>query len=34
MNQEIIEQLIEKIKSCKDEDMLDFVLKLLIECGY
>ena len=34
MNQEIISQLIKKIKSCKDEDLLDLVLKLFLESGY
>ncbi len=34
MNQETVNQLIEKIRSCKDEDLLDLILKLFLESGY
>lgn len=34
MKQELIDQITEKLKTCKDVDLLDLVLKLLIECGY
>ena len=34
MHQELISQLIEKIQNCKDEHLLDLVLKLFLESGY
>ena len=34
MQQETIDQITEKIKICKDESLLDFILKLLLESGY
>lgn len=34
MRNEIVDQIIDKVESCKDESMLDLLLKLLIECGY
>ena len=34
MNHEIVDLLIEKVKSCEDEDLLDLILKLFLECGY
>ena len=33
-HQDTINQLIEKIRSCKDDDLLDLVLKLFLESGY
>ena len=34
MHQELINQLIEKIKTCQDEALLDLVWKLFLESGY
>lgn len=34
MQQELKHQLIEHIKICSDENLLDLILKLLIESGY
>ena len=34
MHQELINQLIEKIKNCPDEGLLDLILKLFLESGY
>lgn len=31
---QLIKQIIELLKSCKDENLLDFILKLLIESSY
>lgn len=31
---QIIKQIIELLKSCKDENLLDLILKLLIESSY
>ena len=32
--EETITQIIERLRACNDESLLDFVLKLLIESGY
>jgi hypothetical protein len=32
--EQIITQIIERIKECADETLLDLILKLLIECGH
>lgn len=34
MHHDLVEQLMDKIQSCKDEDLLDLVLKLFLESGY
>ena len=34
MHQDSINQLIEKIKTCNDESLLDLIMKLLLESGY
>ena len=34
MKHELITQIIERLQACKDESLLDLVLKLLIESGY
>lgn len=34
MQQETINQIIEKLNLCTDENLLDFILKLLFESGY
>ena len=34
MRQQTIEQISEKIKTCKDPDLLDLILKLLLESGH
>lgn len=31
---QLIKQIIELLKSCKDENLLDLILKLLIESSY
>lgn len=31
---QLIEQIIERLNGCHDPDLLDLVLKLLIESGY
>ena len=34
MHQDSINILIEKIKTCNDESLLDLIMKLLLESGY
>jgi hypothetical protein len=34
MRQDLINQLIEKIQTCEDENLLDLILKLLLESSY
>lgn len=34
MREYLLDEIIERLRSCPDEAMLDFILKLLIECGY
>lgn len=34
MRQHIIEQISEKLHNCNDIDLLDLILKLLLESGY
>ncbi len=34
MQQEYIEQIIERLQACTDEALLDLILELLIESGY
>lgn len=34
MQQELINQILEKLQNCADENLLDFILKLLLESGY
>lgn len=34
MHQHIIEQINEKLHNCKDIDLLDLILKLLLESSY
>ena len=34
MHQDLINQLIEKIRTCEDESLLDLILKLFLESGY
>lgn len=33
-NENIINQIVELLQACKDESLLDLVLKLLLESGY
>ncbi len=33
-HEEIIQQIIERLKDCTDELLLDLILKLLLESGY
>lgn len=32
--EQLIKQIIEQLKVCKDQNLLDFILKLLIESSY
>jgi hypothetical protein len=34
MHQHIIDQINEKLQNCKDVDLLDLILKLLLESSY
>lgn len=34
MHQDLINQIIKKIHTCNDENLLDLILKLLIESSY
>lgn len=34
MHQDLINQIIEKIQTCEDQDLLDLILKLFLESGY
>lgn len=34
MHQDLLNQIIEKVQNCKDENLLDLVLKLFLESGY
>lgn len=34
MKEYLINSIIERLSCCPDEDLLDLILKLLIECGY
>jgi hypothetical protein len=34
MHQHIIDQISEKLHTCKDVDLLDLILKLLLESSY
>lgn len=34
MQQDIIKNIIEHLQNCKDTDLLDLILKLLIESSY
>lgn len=34
MQQYLTQQILEKIRTCDDEDLLDLILKLLLESGY
>ena len=34
MRQDLINQITERLHKCQDEDLLDFILKLLFESGY
>lgn len=34
MNDQIIHNIIEQLKACKDESLLDLILKLLLESSY
>lgn len=34
MQHELTNQIIEKLEACQDNDLLDFILKLLLESGY
>ena len=34
MQPDLVQQILERIKVCDDETLLDLVLKLLIESGY
>ena len=34
MRHYLANQIIEKIQTCDDEDLLDLILKLLLESGY
>ena len=33
-NDQLIHNIIERLKACKDEGLLDLILKLLLESGY
>lgn len=33
MHQDLVKQIAEKIQNCKDESLLDLILKLLLESG-
>jgi hypothetical protein len=34
MQQELLQQILERLQACKDELLLDLIDKLLIESGY
>lgn len=34
MQHELTNQIIEKLEACPDTDLLDFILKLLLESGH
>ena len=34
MKQELIDQITEKLKNCTDPNLVELILKLLIESGY
>ena len=34
MQQKLIDQITERIRTCGDPDLLDLILKLLLESGY
>lgn len=34
MRQNTINQIVEHLNNCSDENLLDLILKLLIECSY
>lgn len=34
MQHELIQQIIERLKTCADESLLDLIYKLLLESGY
>lgn len=34
MKELLVNSIIERLYNCPDEDLLDLILKLLIECGY
>lgn len=34
MHQDLINKIVEKIRICPDEDLLDLIHKLLLESGY
>lgn len=34
MHHNLIQQILEKLKRCDDESLLDLILKLLLESGY
>lgn len=31
---QLIDQIVERLNGCRDTDMLDLILKLLVESGY
>lgn len=33
-HEQIVKQIVEHLHGCADENLLDFILKLLIESGY
>jgi hypothetical protein len=33
-HEQLLEQIIEHLRACADENLLDLILKLLIESGY
>ena len=34
MKEYLVDSIVERLHRCPDEDLLDLILKLLIECGY
>lgn len=34
MKEYLVDLIIERLSKCPDEDLLDLILRLLIECGY